>query len=134
MATIARATASGGRIPWPSAVLKYFDEFYLYDGVYRLTSLARGLLTGGPPPTGVTGHTFGESWSLDTTGNWGGYTQESTAGTDTLAQTRSQRGQRDHRHHEHRRQRMVAARLRRGGQHHHDAAAELSRQPLLGHF
>ncbi len=68
---------------------KNFDEFYLYDGVYRLAGLARGLLTGGPPFTGVTGQTFGESWSLDTTGNWGGYTQESTAGTDTLAQTRT---------------------------------------------
>ena len=67
---------------------KYFDEFYNYDGVYRLSSLARGQLSGSPP-TGVTGQSFGETWSLDTTGNWGGYTQQSAAGTDTLDQSRT---------------------------------------------
>ena len=68
---------------------KYFDEFYNYDGVYRLLNLARGQLTGSPPFSGVSDQTFGEAWSLDPTGNWGGYVQQSTAGTDTLDQTRT---------------------------------------------
>ena len=117
------------------ALLKYFDEFYLYDGVYRLTSLARGLLTGGPPPTGVTGQTFGESWSLDPTGNWGGYAQQSTAGTDTFDQTRTASAVNEITGITNS---VGAAWAQPGydaaGQHDHHAAAQLSRQPLLGHF
>ena len=67
---------------------KYFDEYYGYDGVYRLTGLARGQLTG-TPPTGVTGQTFGEDWTLDPTGNWNEYQQLSDASTVTLDQTRT---------------------------------------------
>ena len=67
---------------------QYFDEYYGYDGVYRLTGLARGQLTG-TPPSGVTGQTFGEDWTLDPTGNWNEYKELSDATTVTLDQTRT---------------------------------------------
>ena len=67
---------------------KYFDEYYNYDGVFRLTGLARGQLTG-TPPSGVTGQTFGEDWTLDPTGNWNEYKELSSATTVTLDQTRT---------------------------------------------
>ena len=68
--------AAGFRVASPT---KYFDEYYGYDGLYRITGFARGQLTG-TPPSGVTGQTWGEGWWLDPTGNWNGYTQ-TTGGT-----------------------------------------------------
>jgi RHS repeat-associated protein len=51
-----------------------FDELYGYDGLNRLTSFDRGELNGGN--TGLTGSpTFTQDWTLDSTGNWSGFSQ-----------------------------------------------------------
>jgi RHS repeat-associated protein len=68
----------------------HFDELYAYDGLYQLRDLQRGELNGTQTAI-VTGTlTFHETWSLDSTGNWQGYTQDATgAGTPTLSQSRT---------------------------------------------
>ena len=68
---------------------RFFDEMYAYDAVYRLTGMSRGQLAGGPPPTSITNQNFGQGWTLDPTGNWKGFTEAATGGSNTLAQTRT---------------------------------------------
>jgi len=67
---------------------KYFDELYNYDAVYRLTGMQRGQLTG-TPPSGVSNKNFAQGWNLDPTGNWKGFTEAATGGSNTLVQTRT---------------------------------------------
>jgi hypothetical protein len=67
-----------------------FDELYAYDGLYQLKDMQRGQLNG--TQTAIVSGTlaFHETWNLDQTGNWSGYTQDATGGsTLTLAQTRA---------------------------------------------
>src|SRR5205823_7494189 len=65
----------------------YLDEYYTYDGIYRLTAAPRGQLNTGK--TGITGTPLKEEdWTLDSLGNWTGYVQKAT-GTITLNQTRT---------------------------------------------
>jgi RHS repeat-associated protein len=68
---------------------KNFDELYAYDGLYQLKDMQRGQLNG--TQTAIVSGTlaFHETWNLDQTGNWSGFTQDATgAGTPTLAQSR----------------------------------------------
>jgi hypothetical protein len=66
------------------------DEYYTYDNLNRLTVMQRGRLTGGPPPTGISGTpTAEQDWTLDPTGNWNGFITKA-AGSQTLNQTRTQ--------------------------------------------
>jgi len=67
---------------------KYFDELYNYDAVYRLTGMQRGQLTG-TPPSGVSNKNFAQGWNLDPTGNWKGFTEAATGGSNTLVQSRT---------------------------------------------
>ena len=65
----------------------YMDEYYNYDGLYRLVSLDRGQLNG--TFTGIAGTpTNEEDWTLDPLGNWPGYVTK-TSGTTTLNQSRT---------------------------------------------
>jgi RHS repeat-associated protein len=66
---------------------QYFDEYYSYDGLYRLTGLARGQLNG--TYTGITGENFGQTWDLDATGNWKEFTEAASGTTTTLDQSRT---------------------------------------------
>ena len=67
----------------------YMDEYYTYDNLNRLTVMKRGQLTGGPPPTGISGTpTKEQDWTLDKTGNWSSFLDKS-AGTTNLNQTRA---------------------------------------------
>ena len=52
------------------------DEFYVYDGMYRLNDLYRGSLNAGK--TGINGKTFAQCWSLDETGNFRNFRQDNT--------------------------------------------------------
>jgi RHS repeat-associated protein len=67
---------------------QYFDERYTYVGLYRLTEMQRGQLTGSPP-AGVTNKNFQQDWTLDKTGNWQGFTEAATGGSNTLVQSRT---------------------------------------------
>jgi len=58
-----------------AALSKEFDELYAYDGVHRLKDMARGTLNGGR--TALTSETFAQCWSLDATGNWHGFREDS---------------------------------------------------------
>src|SRR5262249_30887541 len=53
-----------------------FDEYYAYDGLYRLKAANRGTLnstqTGIVPSSG----TFNQCWTLDATGNWKGFRED----------------------------------------------------------
>src|ERR1700689_4752001 len=72
-----------------AAVSSGLDEFYTYDPLNRLTKMQRGVLTGGPPPTGISGTPAREmDYGLDITGNWSTY-QTLTSGTTDLTQTRT---------------------------------------------
>ncbi len=62
-----------------------FDELYGYDGLNRLTSLARGQLNTGN--TSISGATLTQGWTLDPLGNWNGFTQTVE---NALTQTRTQ--------------------------------------------
>ncbi|MCW5554525.1 MAG: hypothetical protein KIS67_20495 [Verrucomicrobiae bacterium] len=68
------------------------DEYYTYDGLYQVSTLKRGTLTGNPP-SGISGTpSWEENWNYDPTGNWRG---SSTAyltkvnGSTTLNQNRT---------------------------------------------
>jgi RHS repeat-associated protein len=54
---------------------KAFDELYSYDGVNRLVDMQRGDLNTGK--TAVTNKQFQHDWSLDATGNWSGFKEDS---------------------------------------------------------
>jgi RHS repeat-associated protein len=79
------------RCPVATAAGKSFDELYTYDRVDQLVALDRGDLnaaqTGLVPGT----KTFAEAWSLDMTGNWPQYRQDTDGdGTWDLDQSRTQ--------------------------------------------
>ncbi|GEM_PF-1420690 len=67
------------------------DEYYTYDGVFRLKTLDRGTLNGGK--TGITGTpSWEEDWSYDDTGNWRGSSTgylTKVSGSTTLNQNRT---------------------------------------------
>jgi RHS repeat-associated protein len=66
------------------------DELYGYDGLNQLVSLNRGQLDETRTALVTDTKTFAEAWSLDMTGNWSAY-QEDTNGDGTwdLSQTRT---------------------------------------------
>ena len=63
------------------------DEFYVYDGVYRLNDLYRGSLNAGK--TGINGKNFAQCWSLDEAGNFRNFRQDDTGGGWDLIQNRT---------------------------------------------
>ncbi|MDB5384527.1 MAG: repeat-associated core domain protein [Planctomycetaceae bacterium] len=52
----------------------HLDQFYCYDHIHRLKSMAQGTLN--DLNTGLTGITFCQLWSLDETDNWLGFCQD----------------------------------------------------------
>ncbi|MFV0444438.1 MAG: RHS repeat-associated core domain-containing protein [Planctomycetaceae bacterium] len=65
-----------------------YDELYSYDGLQRLGDMARGTLNS--TKTGLTTETFGQCWTLDATGNWQQFRQDSDGnGVWNLEQTRT---------------------------------------------
>ncbi|MCG6154364.1 RHS repeat domain-containing protein [Rubinisphaera margarita] len=67
---------------------KHFDELYSYDALHRLKDLQRGTLNS--QKDGITDKTFAECWSLDPTGNWKKYLQDSNGdGSWDLNQSRT---------------------------------------------
>ncbi len=63
------------------------DEFYTYDGMYQLKTFDRGDLNAGKTAiSGTPGRE--EDFGLDPTGNWSGYIQKTSGGTD-LDQSRT---------------------------------------------
>jgi len=79
-----------GTTPVGVTPVRELDEYYTYDNLNRLTVMQRGRLTGGPPPTGISGTpTAEQDWTLDPTGNWNGFIVKA-AGSQTLNQTRTQ--------------------------------------------
>jgi len=66
----------------------YFDEKYLYDLIDRLKHMDRGRLTA--QKDGVTDKTFAQCWTLDATGNWRKFLEDSDGdGSWSLDQTRT---------------------------------------------
>ncbi|MCY2962269.1 MAG: hypothetical protein NT069_01220, partial [Planctomycetota bacterium] len=69
---------------------KAFDELYAYDRTYRLIDMQRGTLNGSK--TRITGgsKTFEQCWTLDATGNWQGFREDSDGNSSwDLVQARS---------------------------------------------
>ena len=62
-----------------------FDELYAYDQVHRLQHMDRGLLNSAQ--TGIDSINFVQCWTLDETGNWGGF-RENDNGSWNLVQNR----------------------------------------------
>lgn len=54
---------------------KPFDELYGYDGVYRLKEISRGVLNSNKDA--ITNESFAQCWSLDDTGNWKKFLEDS---------------------------------------------------------
>ena len=74
--------ADGNVLSRRNTVLPGQSELYTYDGLNRLTGLARGTLNSAG--TAVTGTPTGtESWQLDALGNWTGNTVNSSTTTRT---------------------------------------------------
>ena len=73
--------------PVATAAGAAFDELYHYDGLQRLKDMQRGTLNG--TQTSITSPTFGQCWTLDSTGNWAGFNEAATGSTWTTVQTRS---------------------------------------------
>jgi RHS repeat-associated protein len=66
------------------------DELYGYDGVNQLTSFSRGQLASGQTALVDGTETFAQAWSLDPTGNWSEFQQDSDgSGTWDLDQPRT---------------------------------------------
>ncbi len=66
------------------------DELYDYDGVYQLTDLDRGNLNANKDGLVAQTKNFAEQWSLDPTGNWNAFKQDTDGDDDwDLDQTRS---------------------------------------------
>ena len=63
------------------------DELYAYDGVHRLKHLDRGTLNAGK--NGITSEKFAQCWTLDETGNFGAFRQNSTGSGWDLVQART---------------------------------------------
>tara|TARA_R110002111_G_scaffold164386_3_gene230587 strand:+ start:42527 stop:48934 length:6408 start_codon:yes stop_codon:yes gene_type:complete len=67
---------------------KYFDELYNYDGIDRLKNLDRGNLNS--LKDSINNLQFAECWSLDETGNWKNFREDTTGnGTWNLNQDRT---------------------------------------------
>ncbi len=68
------------------------DEYYTYDGLYQVSTLKRGTLTG-TPPSGISGTpSWEENWNYDPTGNWRGSSTgylTKVSGSTTLNQNRT---------------------------------------------
>ena len=72
----------------PDALGQPFDELYQYDAVQRLKMMDRGTLNGSH--TALTSSTFGQCWTLDATGNWQGFREDSNGnGLWDLIQSRT---------------------------------------------
>ena len=66
------------------------DELYSYDGMNQLATFARGQLTSDQTALAAGTETFAQAWSLDPTGNWSEFQQDSTgSGTWDLDQPRT---------------------------------------------
>ena len=71
-----------------AAAGKSFDELYDYDLIDRLKEMSRGALDSGHSALDTT--TFAQCWSLDATGNWRKFLEDSDGdGTWSLDQTRT---------------------------------------------
>lgn len=73
---------------------KPFDEIYTQDGLHRLQSAARGFLNdanGQPANTSIPTSSFGQTWDLDSTGNWSRFQEYNDQGSQfsVLDQTRA---------------------------------------------
>jgi len=66
------------------------DELYAYDGLQRLVDMARGALAADKQSVGNT-PTLAQSWNLDATGNWSGFTQTKPGGFQLDQQRTSNR-------------------------------------------
>ena len=66
------------------------DELYAYDGLQRLVDMARGTLAADKQSVGTV-PTLAQSWNLDATGNWSGFTQTKPAGFQLDQQRTSNR-------------------------------------------
>jgi hypothetical protein len=67
---------------------KPFDELYAHDGLHRLKDMSRGTLDSGHST--LNSQTFAQCWTLDETGNWKGFRQDSDGnGSWDLAQSRT---------------------------------------------
>jgi hypothetical protein len=76
--------------PVAAANSQPFDELYAYDGMYRLTALSRGTLNSGQTAIQTGTQNFAEQWTLDATGNWAEYREDTNGdGTWELDQTRA---------------------------------------------
>lgn len=65
-----------------------FDELYAYDRLDRLKTMGRGTLN--LAGTALSSTTFGQCWTLDTTGNWQGFRQDNNgSGSWNLIQART---------------------------------------------
>jgi RHS repeat-associated protein len=53
----------------------YHDEVYSYDGLNRLTDFDRGTMNGNKDA--ISALKFAQQWSLDPTGNWSGFKEDS---------------------------------------------------------
>jgi RHS repeat-associated protein len=76
--------------PVATANGKKFDELYRYDASYRLADMQRGTLNAGK--TAITAGTlqFEQCWTLDPTGNWRGFREDTTGdATWDLIQSRT---------------------------------------------
>ncbi|MCG6156978.1 RHS repeat domain-containing protein [Rubinisphaera margarita] len=70
------------------ALSKHFDELYGNDQINRLKDLQRGTLNA--QKDGVTDQSFAECWSLDPTGNWKNYLEDTNGdGAWDLDQSRT---------------------------------------------
>ena len=66
------------------------DELYTYDGVNQLKTFARWRLTSDQSVITAGTETFAQAWSLDPTGNWSEFQEDSTgSGTWDLDQPRT---------------------------------------------
>ena len=64
------------------------DELYTYDGMHRLKTFKRGMLTTGR--TAITTLKFAQEWGLDATGNWSSFKEDANGdATWDLVQSRS---------------------------------------------
>jgi RHS repeat-associated protein len=71
-----------------ASLSKPFDELYAHDGLHRLKDMQRGTLSS--QHSAISSQTFGQCWTLDETGNWKGFRQDSDGnGTWDLAQQRT---------------------------------------------
>ncbi|MCY2964024.1 MAG: RHS repeat-associated core domain-containing protein, partial [Planctomycetota bacterium] len=69
---------------------KAFDELYAYDRTYRLIDMQRGTLNGSKTAISDGTKTFEQCWTLDATGNWQGFREDSDGNSSwDLVQARS---------------------------------------------